>query len=127
MPDTPWQRQMSSDPDAEPVVENPRRPLMTDKAPRPRKIRGDVVLMPDEPANPKGSRNRMKPAPDKPRRPALGPAGCPPWWPPPCIVMRQADTARAADRDRGAGRQPVYVLPLVVAAKLGRGAAAGFR
>ncbi len=35
MPYTPWQRTMSSDPEAEPVVEDPKLPEMTDEAPKP--------------------------------------------------------------------------------------------
>lgn len=70
MPYTPWQRTMSTDPDAEPVVENPKRPEMTEQAPRPRRISGKVLLMADEPTSPKGSRNRMDPVPAKRPRPA---------------------------------------------------------
>jgi hypothetical protein len=65
MPYTPWQRTMSTDPDAEPVIENPKRPEMSEKAPRPRRIAGTVLLMPDEPSAPKGSRDRMDPVPAK--------------------------------------------------------------
>ncbi|HEY7619094.1 MAG TPA: hypothetical protein VH834_04940 [Solirubrobacteraceae bacterium] len=65
MPYTPWQRTMSSDPNAEPVVENPRRPEMTDEPPKPRRIKGQTVLMADKPPASKGSRNRMEPVPAK--------------------------------------------------------------
>jgi hypothetical protein len=70
MPFTPWQRTMSSDPNAEPVVENPRRPEMTDEAPKPRRIGGKTLLMADKPDDPKGSGNRMDPVPAKRPRPA---------------------------------------------------------
>jgi hypothetical protein len=65
MPYTPWQRTMSTDPDAEPVVDDPKKPEMTDKAPQPRRIARKVLLMPDKPSAPKGSRNRMDPLPEK--------------------------------------------------------------
>jgi hypothetical protein len=56
---------MSTDPDAEPVVEDPDLPEMSDEAPPPRRISGKVRLMPDEPSVPRGSRNRMDPVPEK--------------------------------------------------------------
>src|SRR6476620_10135660 len=65
MPYTPWQRTMSTDPDAAPLVENPKPPEMSKQAPRPRRISGKVLLMPDEPSTPKGSRDRMDPVPAK--------------------------------------------------------------
>jgi hypothetical protein len=65
MPYTPWQRTMSSDPDAEPVVEDPKRPEMTDEAPKPRRIARKILLMSEKPPAPKGARNRMDPVPAK--------------------------------------------------------------
>jgi hypothetical protein len=70
MPFTPWQRTMSSDPNAEPVVENPRRPKMSEEPPMPRSIGGKTLLMADKPAAPKGSGDRMDPLPAKRPRPA---------------------------------------------------------
>jgi hypothetical protein len=65
MPYTPWQRTMSSDPEAEPVVEDPKLPEMTDEAPKPRRIARKILLMPEKPPAPKGARNRMDPVPAK--------------------------------------------------------------
>jgi hypothetical protein len=56
---------MSSDPDAEPVVEDPKRPEMTDEAPKPRRIARKILLMSEKPPAPKGARNRMDPVPAK--------------------------------------------------------------
>jgi hypothetical protein len=57
---------MSRDSDAEPIVEDTRRPLMTERARPPRRISGKVQLMPDEPTPPpKRGTNRMSPVPNK--------------------------------------------------------------
>jgi hypothetical protein len=64
-----FDNKMSGEPDAEPVIENPRRPMMTDRPPRPRKIGGKVLEMADDPKPPKGSRNRMDPLPKRAPRP----------------------------------------------------------
>src|SRR5919202_164805 len=64
MPYTAWQRTMSTDPDAEPVVEDPDRPQMSDEPAEPRRIKGRVLRMADEPTTPRGTRNRMDSVPD---------------------------------------------------------------
>lgn len=55
--------EMSREPGAEAFVEDPRRPEMTDRPVRPRRISGKVLLMPEEPATPKRGANRMSPIP----------------------------------------------------------------
>ena len=43
----------------QPVVDNPKLPLMTDTPPRPRPIKGKIVRMAEEPKPDKGKQNRM--------------------------------------------------------------------
>lgn len=64
MADLP-KRKMSDAKDAEPVVEDPSLPTMTDKPRRPRRIGGKLLHMPEEPSPPGGKANRMKPLPKK--------------------------------------------------------------
>jgi hypothetical protein len=63
MPDEFFDKIMSGAPDAEPVIENPKKSMMSERPPRPRRIRGKVLLMADEPAPPKDSENQMEPLP----------------------------------------------------------------
>ena len=71
--DLPHQR-MSDDPDAPPIVEDEKRPQMTDEAPPPKRISGKVELMPDEPQVPKRGKTRMDPLPKKGRKKKAGTA-----------------------------------------------------
>jgi hypothetical protein len=64
MMDMPHQR-MSDDPDAPPIVEDEKRPQMTDETPPPRRISGKIELMPEEPQVPKRGKTRMDPLPKK--------------------------------------------------------------
>jgi len=57
MPD--GQDTMKTDPDVQPVIDNPRLPLMTDTPPRPRPIKGRVVRMVEEPQPDEGTTGRM--------------------------------------------------------------------
>src|SRR5215467_7209287 len=59
------QIEMSSEETAEPIRDNPRKPEMTDRQPRPRRISGKVHLMEDQPAKPKSGANRMPAVPKK--------------------------------------------------------------
>lgn len=62
MPD--GQDTMKTGQDIQPVVGNPRLPLMTDRAPRPRPIKGRVLRMPEKPELPPadaGGQQRMRP------------------------------------------------------------------
>jgi hypothetical protein len=62
---------MSEDREAPPFVEDEKRPKMSDRARPPRRISGEVVLMPDEPEAPKRGAKRMKAIPRKgAKRPA---------------------------------------------------------
>lgn len=54
-----FRKHMSDDPDADPVIEDAQKPHMKDKAPRPRRIRGKVSLMPEEPKAPTRKTGRM--------------------------------------------------------------------
>jgi hypothetical protein len=74
MADLP-KREMSDAKDAEPVVEDPSLPTMTDKPQRPRRIGGKVLQMPEEPSPPRGKANRMKPVPKKPPKKPRGRRG----------------------------------------------------
>ena len=56
---------MSRNPEAPPIVEDERRPQMSDRPQAPRRVSGEVVLMPEEPAAPERGPNRMKPVPKK--------------------------------------------------------------
>jgi hypothetical protein len=58
-----FKKRMSADPDADPVVEDPRKPQMEDKPARPRRIGGRTVLMAEEPPEPTRKTGRMDPVP----------------------------------------------------------------
>jgi hypothetical protein len=90
---------MSDAEEAEPVVENPRLPTMTDKPQRPRRIGGRVLHMPDEPSPSKGKANRMKPVPKKqPKRSS-----------PRTPLPEQAEGKAASRRGAAAGEGEGYV------------------
>jgi hypothetical protein len=44
---------------APPVVENPKLPSMEDAEPRPKRIKGEILMMPDKPGSQKGAKNMM--------------------------------------------------------------------
>jgi hypothetical protein len=57
--------EMSTVRDVEPIVDNPRRPEMSDRASRPRRISGKVLLMANEPSAPRPGKNQMQPLPKR--------------------------------------------------------------
>jgi hypothetical protein len=59
------EQRMSEDHEAPPIVEDERRPQMSDRPRPPRRISGKVVLMPEEPQAPKSGAKRMEPVPKK--------------------------------------------------------------
>jgi hypothetical protein len=64
MIERPWE-EMSTHREAEPIIDNPRRPEMSDRDVRPRRISGKVLLMADEPPSPRRSKNQMSAVPKR--------------------------------------------------------------
>jgi hypothetical protein len=59
------ENKMSEDPEAPPIVEDERRPQMSDRPRPPRRLSGKIELMPDDPQAPKRGARRMEPVPKK--------------------------------------------------------------
>jgi hypothetical protein len=64
-----FKKRMSTDPDADPVVEDARKPQMGEGTPRPRKVGGKTLLMADDPRAPTRKTGRMEPLPSRRARP----------------------------------------------------------
>lgn len=64
-----FKKRMSDDPEADPVVEDARKPQMEERPPRPRRVGGKTLLMADDPAPPTRKTGRMDPVPSRTTRP----------------------------------------------------------